>query len=106
MTSINQSSNCLIIAKYPVTLSSGANGCMPANSGQVIDSISVVPLSFIVHEPSGIIERSSAMSLSESLRMYRNISVSLWCTLNTGCSRNAESRRKILGSDSPSMLGK
>ena len=38
----------------------GAKGCRSANSGQVIASISVVALSFIVHEPSGIIPRSSA----------------------------------------------
>jgi hypothetical protein len=33
---------------------------MPANSGQVTAAISVAELSFIVHEPSGIIPRSSA----------------------------------------------
>ena len=41
---------------------------MSANSGQVMGSISVVALSFIVHEPSGIIVRSSARSRSASLR--------------------------------------
>ena len=40
----------------PAACSTGANGCMPANSGQVIGSISAVALSFIVHEPSGIID--------------------------------------------------
>ena len=40
--------------------SAGANGCMLANSGQVTGSISVVALSFIVHDPSGIMPRSSA----------------------------------------------
>ena len=44
----------------PAACSTGANGWMSANSGQVIGSISVVALSFIVHEPSGIIPRSSA----------------------------------------------
>ena len=46
----------------------GANGCSPANSGQVTASISVVAFSFIVQEPSGIIVRSSARSMSESRR--------------------------------------
>ena len=41
---------------------------MSANSGQVTGSISVVALSFIVHEPSGIIARSSATSLSARRR--------------------------------------
>ena len=42
---------------------------MDANSGQLIGAISVVALSFIVHEPSGMIDRSSAMS--RSLRYLR-----------------------------------
>ena len=46
----------------------GANGCRSANSGQVTATISVVALSFIVHEPSGIMPRSSAKSRSESRR--------------------------------------
>ena len=41
---------------------------MFANSGQVTAIISAVAFSFMVQEPSGIIERSSAMSLSESRR--------------------------------------
>ena len=40
--------------RSPAACSAGANGCMSANSGQVTGSISVVALSFIVHEPSGI----------------------------------------------------
>ena len=47
----------------------GANGWMLANSGQVIGIISLVAFSFIVHEPSGIMLRSSARSLSDRLRM-------------------------------------
>ena len=39
-----------------------------SNSGQVTGSISVVELSFIVHEPSGIMPRSRAKSRSESRR--------------------------------------
>ena len=38
----------------------GANGWMSANSGQVTAAISVAALSFIVHDPSGIMPRSSA----------------------------------------------
>jgi hypothetical protein len=41
---------------------------MCANSGHATGIISLVALSFIVHEPSGIIERSSATSLSASER--------------------------------------
>jgi len=41
---------------------------MFANSGQVTGIISLVALSFIVHEPSGIIVRSIARSLSASER--------------------------------------
>ena len=44
----------------PSTSASGANGCRFANSGHVTDCISVAALSFIVHEPSGIMPRSSA----------------------------------------------
>jgi hypothetical protein len=40
----------------------GAKGCMSANSGQVTGIISLVALSFMVHEPSEIIEWSSARS--------------------------------------------
>ena len=46
----------------------GAYGWMVANSGQLIGSISAVALSFMVHEPSGIIVRSRARSLSERRR--------------------------------------
>ena len=46
----------------------GANGCWRPNSGHVMDSISAAALSFMVHEPSGIMLRSSAMSLSDSER--------------------------------------
>ncbi len=55
-------------ARMPSVCSAGANGWRLANSGQVTASISVVALSFIVHEPSGIMPRSSAKSRSESRR--------------------------------------
>ncbi len=63
--------------RYPSAWSAGANGCSPANSGQLIASISAAAFSFMVQEPSGIIERSSAMSRSASRRRYRIIAVSL-----------------------------
>jgi hypothetical protein len=64
----SQAESCSIRSRYPAASSTGANGWMPANSGQVTASISVVALSFIVHEPSGIIDRSRARSMSESRR--------------------------------------
>lgn len=48
--------------------STGAYGCTRANPGQVIASISAVAFSFMVQEPSGIMLRSKAMSLSASRR--------------------------------------
>ena len=66
--SASQPSREEISSAYPRAWSAGANGWMPANSGQVIGSISVVALSFIVQEPSGIIDRSRARSLSISRR--------------------------------------
>jgi hypothetical protein len=53
---------------YPAASSAGANGCIRANSGQVMASISAVAFSFMVQEPSGIIDRSSATSRSDSRR--------------------------------------
>jgi hypothetical protein len=49
--------------------SAGAKGWMLANSGQVMGIISLVALSFMVQLPSGIMLRSSARSLSLSMRM-------------------------------------
>ncbi len=54
--------------RHPRVCSIGAKGWMVANSGHVIGSISMAELSFIVHEPSGIIVRSSARSRSASVR--------------------------------------
>ena len=62
----------------------GANGCRFANSGQVIATISVVALSFIVQEPSGIMPRSRAKSRSARRRRYRSIAVSLRWLAKTG----------------------
>ena len=44
--------------------STGANGCSAPNSGQVTGIISAVALSFIVHDPSGIIDVVSDRSLA------------------------------------------
>lgn len=73
----SQPSSWAISRRSPAASSIGANGCWQANSGQVIDSISAAALSFIVHEPSGIMLRSSAMSLSDRVRRYRIIAVSV-----------------------------
>ena len=62
----------------PADWSAGTNGWSPATSGQPSGSISAVALSFMVHEPSAIIERSSARSFPCSRRRYRSISVSVW----------------------------
>src|SRR5256885_5583061 len=47
-------SSCENSSAYPRVCSDGANGCIRENSGQVTGNISLVALSFIVHEPSGI----------------------------------------------------
>ena len=47
----------------------GANGCSLPNCGHVTGTISAVALSFIVHEPSGIIECVSDRSRDSSRRM-------------------------------------
>ena len=54
--------------RYPGVLSSGANGWASAKPGNATGSISVVALSFIVHEPRGIMPRSSAKSRSDNRR--------------------------------------
>ena len=61
---------------YPCTCSIGANGWIRENSGQVTGIISEAAFSFIVHEPSGIIDVSSPTSLRSRLLMYRIILVS------------------------------
>ena len=49
-------SRSLTSMRYPSAWSAGAKGCSAPNSGHVTGSISEVALSFIVHEPSAIIE--------------------------------------------------
>ena len=57
------------VGLHPRVCSVGAKGCMRLNSGQLIATISVVALSFMVQEPSGIMARFRAMSLSSKRRM-------------------------------------
>ncbi len=63
-------------ARVALRLVAGAKGCSAPSSGQVTGIISVVALSFIVHEPSEIIECVSDRSRLRSLLMYRSSSVS------------------------------
>ncbi|SKV27273.1 Uncharacterised protein [Mycobacteroides abscessus subsp. abscessus] len=74
----SQPSRSAIRVRSPRESPAGANGCSAANCGQVMGSISAAAFSFMVHDPSGIMLRSNAMSLSDSARRYRIISVSLW----------------------------
>ena len=60
VTSASHRSSVPISSRYPCAWPAGANGCTSANPGQVTGSISAAALSFIVHEPSGIMPRSSA----------------------------------------------
>ena len=68
MSLASLSSSDSINSRYPPACPAGANGWIRANSGQLTGSISAAALSFIVHEPSGIIDRSRAMSKSASRR--------------------------------------
>src|ERR1700744_5333368 len=92
---ISQLSSSAISLRRPGVSDVGANGCSRENSGQVIDSISAAALSFIVHEPSGIMLRSKARSLSASARRYRIIDVSVRYRLNAGWVRNSDVRVAI-----------
>ena len=76
--SASHSSRSQKIRRYPSVCSAGANGCRFAISGQVTGSISEVAFSFMVQEPSGIIEVVSDRSFASRRRMYRSISVSVW----------------------------
>ena len=64
--------------EYPFGLLAGAKGWICAISRHVTGNISAVALSFIVHEPSGIIDVVSERSRASSRRMNRSISVSEW----------------------------
>ena len=52
-----------------LTWSKGAKGWMRLRVGQVMGIISAVALSFIVHEPSGIMQFAREMSFDASLKM-------------------------------------
>ena len=62
-------SSSRITSAYPSVCVAGANGCIRLNSGQLTGSISAAAFSFIVQEPSGIIEVSKPTSLRSSRRM-------------------------------------
>ena len=66
------------ISLYPSAWSMGTKGCSAANSGQVTPSMMVVALSFMVHEPRGVMLVFSERSRDSSLWRYRSISVSEW----------------------------
>ncbi|PQM48439.1 hypothetical protein C1Y40_01346 [Mycobacterium talmoniae] len=77
MIATSQPCSWAISWRSPGVSAAGANGCWRAKPGQVIGSISAAALSFMVHDPSGIMLRSNAMSLSASARRYRIIDVSV-----------------------------
>src|SRR3954469_8836315 len=82
---------------YPAAWSRGANGWSRLNSRQLTGIISVVALSFIVQEPSGIMAEVSERSRASSRLMYRSISVSEWYRWKTGCSMNEVVRARACG---------
>lgn len=62
-------------------------------------SISAAAFSFIVQDPSGIIVRSSARSLSDNRRRYLIIAVSVRYFVNASCCRNSLVRPNSFGMD-------
>ncbi len=78
VTSARSVHNASSIARVPSAWSGGQNGCKSLNSGHVMGVNSVAALSFMVHEPSGIIPCIKDKSLFSSSLMYRIISVSEW----------------------------
>ena len=64
------------MARVPRAWSGGQNGCNSANAAQVMGISSVAALSFMVHDPSGIMAWVKLRSLFSSFLMYRIISVS------------------------------
>ena len=59
----NCSCNCSITDSYPATCSAGASGCGAIAAPYVIGIIAAAGFSFIVHEPSGIIDVARLISL-------------------------------------------
>jgi hypothetical protein len=80
-------SSWLIISRYPAVWSLGAKGWIVEKPGQVMGAISTAALSYMVHDPKGIIVRSRARSLSTSRRKYLMSSVSEWYRWNVECDR-------------------
>jgi hypothetical protein len=72
---------------YPLVWSAGAKGCIAPNSGHVTGIISLVALSFIVHEPSGIMLCASDRSRPCSLPDVAQHLVLAVVALKTGCVR-------------------
>ena len=66
VTAHSSVSSSATTARYPPACEAGAKGCTSPNSGQVTGSISAAALSFIVHEPRGIIDVSRPTSLRSS----------------------------------------
>ena len=63
---------------YPSICSTGVNGCGCENSLHVTGVISEAEFSFIVHEPSAIIDLFKAISESSNFFKYLSILVSEW----------------------------
>src|SRR4029078_7282380 len=95
-------SRSAISFRRPGVSDAGANGCCRANSGQVIGSISAAALSFIVHDPRGIMLRSNAISLSANERKYRIISVSVGYLVSAGWVRTSDVRVEMAGESNAS----
>src|SRR5947208_14710096 len=83
--SASQVSNCWKRSWYPRVCSGGAKGWIRPNPFQVTGIISTVAFSFIVQEPSGIIEWTSERSRDSKRCMYRSIQCSEWYRLKTAC---------------------
>ena len=64
--------------------------------------IELVLFSFIVQLPRGIMACTKLKSFACKWWMYRSISVSEWCLLNTGCERYADVLDKLSGMDDTS----
>ena len=67
-------------------------------------TISVVLLSFMVQDPSGIMECTRDMSLFSSFFIYLTISVSEWWILKTGCVMKGDVLAKGESKRLPSIL--
>ncbi len=90
--SAKSASSSANMARVPFAWSGGQNGCNSAKAAHVIGINSVAALSFMVHDPSGIIAWVKLKSLFSRCLMYRIISVSERYRLNTGWFKYATSR--------------